>query len=285
MPAKLWRQSGHHSGSLLLRLTAAIVMAGFGASYSHVALADQTTPPGATWHLSYGFVDKNVPLCRALAQEAKRQLETSGGLCGFPIAPDDRRFGVVPWKRLAPKEDLALLKSIFAWFLLGSNYLGPHSYSDLMRSNPDILSADAVDDLWQRYSHNIPELIASDQMQLETANLEVGPGGTPIQVYRVTVLEPDTWPEIGEWKVRMCNMPNNHTSRAATSLYFPLRPNRWQEFKVMNSRFFQDVLLWNHRAYVGSADRAAIGLHGLDTLSDGTLFFQQSACEINIRKE
>jgi hypothetical protein len=269
--------------------------AAFGTSLFQAAFADEAAPSGSTstkpdsvWRLSYGDVGKKMPLCQALVEEAKRQLRTDGGLCGFPIRPDDRRFGLVSWKRVAAKENLTLVKSIFAWFLLGSNYLGPRSYSDRQNSGPEILSADTVEDLWRRYSLNIPELIDSGELQLETASLRPDPAGTPLQVYRVTVLDPDAWPEIGRWKARTCTTPNNRVSHPMADLFFPLRSNRWQEFKVMNSRLFfgnHDIVLWNNRAYAGTADGSSISVRGLDALADGTVFYQQSTCEIRVEGE
>jgi hypothetical protein len=221
-------------------------------------------------------------------EETRRQLRAGGSLCGFPIRPDDPRFGVVDWTLVAPEESLILFKSMLAWFLAGSNLLSPNSSMDRQRSEPELLGSESVEDFWRRYGHNIPDLIESGDLQIETAALQVDPGGVPIQVYRVTVIDPDTDPKSGTWHVRTCSPSDHHAPRPVADLFFPLRPNRWEEFKRMNALFFagrKDVVLWNGHPYVGTADRAGIGLHGLSALSDGTLYYQQSVCEIRIRGE
>jgi hypothetical protein len=270
-------------------LISAILIAACVANPFHGALADQATPSavkspsGQTWHLSYGFVGKKVPLCRAILQEAKRQLQSEGGLCTFPIRPDDRRFGTVEWKRLSPEESLAPFKKFFAWFMLSSNYLSPQSATNfLVHSGPSVLSSESIEDLWRRYSRNIPELIGSGELQVEATTLLVD--GTPIQAYRTTDTFPETYPDIGAWKTYSCKMPNGK-SRPQTHLFFPQRDDRWYEFKLVNfTPSSGDVVIWNKRAYVGWAGTGGISLRGL-IIVGGQLGYTESVCEITIEGE
>ena len=233
--------------------------------------------------LKFGEVGSDVPLCQALMEEARKRIASGLTQCTAPIPSDDSRFGQVEWQILQPADHMELLQQIFVLRIVHGNWI-PNSQSigrDLQRGPP--LNNALIQDVWDKYKRNYPDLVTSGKIHLERTSVDLAPGASTITIYRTNLISAPNQSGSSDWLAEDCYETSGQAPLPQWHLYYELRPGRWEEFVNLNSWVFgrTDLIDWAGRAYqIDLRNPAGFVVPRHISLS-GSLFASRDLCVVH----
>lgn len=245
------------------------------------AAAENVSPDKAL--LEFGSVGSDVPLCQALIETARQRVAQNLNQCTAPVPTNDARFGQVEWQILQPADHMELLQHIFVWSIVHGNWI-PNSQSisrDLQKGPP--LNDALIQDVWDKYKRNYPNLVKSGKIHLERTSVDLAPGASSITVYRTTLISAPNQSGSSDWLAKDCHEASGQAPLPQWQLYYELRPGRWEEFVNLNSWVFgrSDLIDWADRAYQIDLRNPA-GFVVLRHISlSGSLFAARDLCVVH----
>jgi hypothetical protein len=219
------------------------------AAIASSAQAEDTSLRDA--RLEFGEVGADVPLCAALIEAARKRLSEGLNQCSPPIPADDARFGQVKWQALEPADHMEIMKQMFVWNVVSGNWIpNSQSISRELEKGPPI-NPTLMQDVWDRYGHNYPDLINAGKVQLQGATVDLAPDASSISVYRTNLVSAANQSGNSDWSIEGCSGGEGKAANPRWRLFYEYRSGRWEEFVNLNNWVFppSDLVLWAGRAY------------------------------------
>lgn len=236
--------------ALLLLISSCI-----GLRYAFAEFEGEASPSDATGlssaRLEFGSVGSDVPLCQALIEVARKRLAGGRLQCTPPVPAGDERFGPVDWEILKPSDHIDILKQIFVWSIVNGNWVPDSQKLGIALEKGPALNEELVQDIWDKYKRNYPDLIESGRIRLERATVDLVPKAASIVVYRTNVISAPNQTGSSDWLAEDCYEASGQAPLPQWDLFYEFRPGRWEEFANLNNWASgrSDLILWAGRAY------------------------------------